>query len=309
MKAMEINSFGGSELLQLNERTEPTPNSGEVLVGVHATSVNPADSKMREGGYPYAANVSFPYVLGRDFSGVIKACGAGVDEFEPGDPVFGVLPAGVDGTYQEALTIDASIIAAKPDSLSHSEMAALALTGLTALVSVEDTLKLQANERILIQGGAGGVGNFAIQLAHHLGAEVITTASPANHDYLLDLGANQVIDYNTQDFTEVLSDIDAVFDLIGGEVHQRSFKVLKPGGRLAYIGPLLDGATPPRDDVDVIRPNVGRDRPHLLRILELHDAGAIIAPDIQILSLAEAAQAHDLIDTHHIRGKIVLQIK
>ena len=309
MKAIEINSFGGPEVLQVTEIPEPTPKSGEVLVSLHTASVNPADSKVRQGTGAGAANVTFPYIIGRDFSGVIKACGEDVIEFKPGDAVFGVLPVGVEGTYLEALTIEASVIAPKPETMSHAEAAALALSGLTSLVAIEDTLELQAGERILIQGGAGGVGNFAVQLAHHLGAEVITTASPANHDYLRDLGANQVIDYNTQDFTEVLSDIDVVFDLIGGEVHQRSFEVLKPNGRLAYIAPLLKNAEPPRDDITVMRPKVGRDRPHLLRIIDLYETGAIISPDIQTLPLEEAGKAHDLVDTHHVRGKIVLQIK
>jgi len=308
MKAIEINSFGGTEVLELSDIPEPVPSSGEILVSLHAVSVNPADSKVRQGTGPGAANVSFPYVIGRDFSGVIKSCGEGVSEFKAGDAVFGVLPMGREGTYLEALTIDASLVAPKPDTLSHSEAAALVLTGLTSLVAIEDTLELQADERILIHGGAGGVGNFAVQLCHHIGAEVITTASPTNHDYLRDLGANVVIDYNSHDFTEGLSDIDAVFDLIGGEVHQRSFEVLKSGGKLAYIAPLLKDATPPRDDVEVLRPNVQRDRAHLLRIIELYEFGAIIAPDIQVFPLAEVGKAHDLIDTHHVRGKIVLQI-
>jgi len=309
MKAIEINSFGGTDVLELVDIPEPTPNSGEVLVSLHAASVNPADSKVRQGTGPGAANVTFPYVIGRDFSGVVKSCGAGVREFKQGDPVFGVLPMGIEGTYLEALTIDAGLVARLPESMSHSEAAALVLSGLTSLVAIEDTLELQAGERLLIHGGAGGVGSFAVQLAHHIGAEVITTASPENHEYLYDLGANEVIDYNTQDFTKMLSDIDAVFDLIGGEVHQRSYDVLKPGGRLAYIAPLLKDAALPRDDVQVLRPNVGRDRPHLLRIIELYKSGAIIAPDIQVFPLSDAGRAHDLSDTHHVRGKIVLQIQ
>ncbi len=148
-----------------------------------------------------------------------------------------------------------------------------------------------------------------MQLAHHIGAHVSVTASPANHAYLLELGADEVIDYNTQDFTVVLSDLDVVFDLVGGEVHQRSFEVLKPGGRLAYIAPLLKDAEPPRDDVEVLRPKVGRDRPHLQRIIDLHETGAIKAPNLQILPLEEAGAAHSLIDTHHVRGKIVLQVR
>jgi NADPH:quinone reductase-like Zn-dependent oxidoreductase len=308
MKAIEINTFGGTDVLKLVDIPEPSPTTGEVLVKIHAASVNPADSKVRQGTGPGAGNVTFPYIIGRDFSGIVAACGENVTDFKLGDPVFGVLPVGREGTYVEALCIDTSLIALKPESLSHSEAAAIALSGLTSLVALEDTLELQAEERILIHGGAGGVGSYAVQLAHHLGAEVITTASPKNHDYLQDLGANQVIDYNSEDFTEVLTDIDAVFDLIGGEVHQRSFDVLKPGGRLAYIAPLLKDAIPSRDDIEVLRPNVQRDQVHLLRIIELHESGATIPPDIQSIPLSDADKAHDLIDTHHVRGKIILQI-
>ncbi len=309
MKALQIDQFGGPEVLRLADILEPTAAPNEVLVEVHTASVNPADSKVRQGTGPSAGNVTFPYIIGRDFSGVIKVVGSDVTEFQAGDPVFGVLPMGVEGTYLEALTIDASLIAAKPDTLSHVDAAALSLSGLTSLVSLEDTLHLQAGENILIHGGAGGVGSFAVQLAHHIGAHVSVTASPANHAYLLELGADEVIDYNTQDFTVVLSDLDVVFDLVGGEVHQRSFEVLKPGGRLAYIAPLLKDAEPPRDDVEVLRPKVGRDRPHLQRIIDLHETGAIKAPNLQILPLEEAGAAHSLIDTHHVRGKIVLQVR
>ncbi len=253
--------------------------------------------------------MTFPYIIGRDFSGVVKALGENVTEFTPGDAVFGVLPMGSEGTYCEALTIDAALVAKKPDALSHSAAAAIVLTGLTSLVSIEDTLELQTGEKILIHGGAGGVGSFAVQLAHHIGAHVITTASPVNHDYLQGLGADEVIDYNSQDFTEVLSGIDVIFDLIGGDVHQRSFEVLKPGGRMAYIAPLLKDATPARDDVEIMRPNVQRDRKHLERIVELYEVGAIKIPSLQEMPLTEAGRAHDLIDTQHVRGKIVLQVK
>ena len=309
MKAIGINSFGGSDVLQLIEIPEPPINSTQVLVDIYATSVNPADSKMRQGLYPNDQNFTFPYFLGRDFSGVVKACGKSVSEFKVGDPVFGVLPTGCEGTYLQALSIEANLIAHKPNNLPHSEAAAIALTGLTSLVAIEDTLKLQAGERILIHGGAGGVGSFAVQLASLIGCEVLTTASPANHSYLRDLGANQIIDYNVEDFSTVLSNIDVVFDLIGGETHQKSFKVLKSGGRMAYIAPLLKDVMPPRDDIEVVRPNVQRDRAHLLRIVALHNSGAIVAPDIQVFPLSEVRKAHNLIDTNHVRGKIILQIK
>ncbi len=309
MKAIEIKEFGDTNVLHLAEIPEPTINLNEALIDVHATSVNPADSKRRQGLYSTDPNFTFPYVLGRDFSGVVRAYGENVTEFKSGDPVFGVLPMGREGTYLEMLAIDANLIAHKPDRLTHNEAAAIVLTGLTSLVAIEDDIKLKAGERILIHGGAGGVGSFAIQLAHHIGAQVITTASPNNHDYLSALGADHIIDYNTEDFSETVSNVDAVFDLIGGEVHQRSLKILKSGGRIAYIAPLLENAEPTRDDIKIIRPDVQRDQAHLYRIIELFESGAIIPPDIQIFPLAEARKAHELIDTNHVRGKIILEIK
>jgi NADPH:quinone reductase-like Zn-dependent oxidoreductase len=248
-------------------------------------------------------------VLGRDFSGVVSGVGEGVTEFRIGDPVFGVTEANLEGAYAEKIAIKAAIVASKPDSISHVDAAALALAGLTALVSVEDTLKLQAGETILIQGGAGGVAAFAIQLAKHVGARVITTARAANHAYLRALGADEIIDYTTQDFTKVVSGCDAVFDTVGGEVAERSFAVLRPGGRAAFIASGPEAPKPPRSDVRSLRPNVARDRPHLERIVALVNAGAVKPPEITLFPLAEAAAAHKVSEGRHFRGKLVFKVR
>ncbi len=308
MKAMILEEFGGPEVLQYTDMPDPVAGADEIVVEVHTASVNPADGKVRQGlGYG-VENISFPYVLGRDFSGTVREAGAGVSDFKAGDAVFGVLEAGREGTNLEALSIKAELVAAKPQSLSHAEAAALALGGLTALVSLEDTGHLARGEKILIHAGAGGVGSFAVQLAAHLGAQVITTASAGNHAYVSDLGADQAIDYNAVDFTREVSDCDLVFDLIGGEVHQRSYSVLKPGGRLVHIAPPPPGAEPPRDDVELLRPRVGRDRAHLERIVELVALGAVRAPEITLMALTDAGKAHEEMGTGHVRGKIVLEI-
>ncbi len=285
MKAALMNELGGPEVLKLGELPDPVAGAGEVVVDIHAASVNAADWKVRTGGY---GGLKFPYVLGRDFSGLVSAVGDGVEDFKPGDPVFGVCDVGQEGAYAEKIAIKAAIIARKPERLSHIEAASLALIGLTALVAVEDTLKLEAGESILIQGGAGGVAGFAIQLAKHLGARVITTASAANHDYLANLGADQIIDYNARDFTEAVADLDAVLDTVGGEVATRSFQVLKPGGRAAFIASGQTAPEPPSADVASLRPAVGRDRPHLERIVALVEAGAVAVPEITLFPLAEA---------------------
>ncbi|MEN3353749.1 MAG: hypothetical protein V7640_1907, partial [Betaproteobacteria bacterium] len=188
--------------------------------------------------------------------------------------------------------------------------AAVGLIGLTALVSIEDTLKLKAGETILIQGGAGGVASFAVQLARHIGARVITTASAVNHDYLRKLGADQIIDYNTQDFTKLVSGCDAVFETVGGgEVVERSFSVLRPGGRAAFIGSGQTAPVPSRKDVVSLRPKVGRDRAHLERIAELVTSGAVRVPEIKIYALSEAAAAHKVSEGRHLRGKLVFKVR
>jgi NADPH:quinone reductase-like Zn-dependent oxidoreductase len=193
--------------------------------------------------------------------------------------------------------------------MSHQHAAALALTGLTALTAVEDTLDLEAGETILIQGGAGGVASFAIQAARHIGARVISTTSAANIDYVRSLGADEVIDYNAVDFTEVVSDCDAVFDTVGGDVAMRSFQVLKSGGRAAFIASGGNAPASPRPDVSSLRPKVGRDRGHLERIAELYTRGAVRAPEIVAYPLSEAAAAHRVSESRHFRGKLMLAIR
>jgi NADPH:quinone reductase-like Zn-dependent oxidoreductase len=306
MKAAYVERFGDPEVLQYGDLPDPVAAPGQVVVDVAAASVNGADWRVRAGQYGQA---TFPLVLGRDFSGSVAALGAGVDDLKVGDAVFGVLEAGREGAYAEKLAITAAIIAKKPDGLSHIDAAALALTGLTAIISVETTLKLQRGETILVQGGAGGVASFAIQLAKHIGAHVITTTSAANAGYVRGLGADEVIDYNAQDFTRVVKSCDAVFDTVGGEVAHKSFAVLKPGGRAAFIASGPQAPKPERGDVTSLRPAVGRARAPLERIAELVVAGAVRPPEVKLYRLAQAAEAHRLSESRHFRGKLVFQVR
>lgn len=307
MKAMIMDRHGGPDVLRYGDLPDPVAKAGEVVVDVHAASVNGADIKVLEGAYSPIS--TFPYVLGRDFSGVVASLGTGVTDLKVGDAVFGVLTGGRDGTYQEKIAERAAILCAKPKSLSHADAAALALIGLTALVSIEDTIKLQRGETILVQGGAGGVAGFAIQLAKHIGARVITTASAANHAYVKSLGADQVIDYNKEDFTKVVRDVDAVFETVGGEVATRSFSVIRPGGRAAFIASGAKAPVSPRPDVQSLRPAVGRDRPHLERIVHLHATGAVRLPETRVFPLRQAAEALRISESRHFRGKLVLQVR
>jgi NADPH:quinone reductase-like Zn-dependent oxidoreductase len=306
MKAAYLEQQGGPEVLKYGDLPDPKPGPGEVLVDIAAASVNGADWKVRTGGY---GALKFPYVLGRDFSGTVSALGEGVTDFKVGDEVFAVLPAGQEGAYAEKVAVKAAVVARKPAALSHVNAAALALTGLTAQNSVEDTLKLKRGETILIQGGAGGVAGYAIQLAKHIGAKVISTTSTANVDYVRSLGADQVIDYTKDDFTKIGQVCDAVFETVGGEVASKSFAVLKGGGRAAFIASGGKAPEPPRADVQSLRPPVPRTRAAMERVAELFGKGAVKAPEIKLYKLAQAAEAHRVSEGRHFRGKLVFQVR
>jgi NADPH:quinone reductase-like Zn-dependent oxidoreductase len=307
MKAAYIDRNGGPDVFKYGDLPDPKPGPGDVLVDIHAASVNGADWKVRNGDY--GTSMKFPYVLGRDFSGTVAALGEGVTDFKVGDAVFGVLPPGQEGTYAEKLAVKAAVIAKKPDSLSHVNAAGLSLIGLTALNSVEDTLKLKRGETILIQGGAGGVASYAIQLAKHIGARVITTTSTANVAYVKSLGADQAIDYTKENFTGIGQVCDAVFETVGGDVATKSYEVLKPGGRAAFIA--SGGKAPPssRADVQGLRPPVPRTRAAMERVAELFEKGAVRPPEIKLYKLPQAADAHRVSESRHFRGKLVFQVK
>jgi NADPH:quinone reductase-like Zn-dependent oxidoreductase len=306
VKAAFVEQFGGPEVLQYGDLPDPVAGPGQIVVDVAAASINGADWKVRAGQY---SEVKFPLVLGRDFSGSVATLGTNVHDLKIGDAVFGVLEAGREGAYAEKIAITAAIVTKKPGGLSHVEAATSALTGLTALAAVETTLKLQPGETILIQGGAGGVAGFAIQLAKHIGARVITTTSKANMDYVRGLGADDVIDYNTQDFTRAVTGCDAVFDTVGGEVAQKSFAVLKPGGRAAFIASGAQAPRPDRSDVTSLRPAVTRARIPLERVAKLVTTGAIRPPEIKLYTLSQAAEAHRVSEGRHFRGKLVFQVR
>jgi NADPH:quinone reductase-like Zn-dependent oxidoreductase len=304
MKAVYIERCGGPEVLIYGDMPDPVPAADEVLIDVAAASVNATDWKARAGGY---AKIPFPHIMGRDLSGTVSGVGKDVDSFKVGDEVFAVCMRYEDGGYAEKNAVKASMVGKKPASVSHVEAAALALTGLTAVCSLEETLQLKRDEKILIQGGAGGVASVAIQFAKYLGAHVITTASVVNHDYVRALGADEVIDYNAVDFTTVAKDVDAALDTIGGTVAERTLDVLRSGGRAAF----LDGPapTPRRSDIVSVKPLVKRATKFMNRVAELIDAGAFRPPEVRTFSLAQARLTHELIEARHVRGKLVFKVR
>lgn len=307
MRAALMVGYGGLDVLRVAEVPDPTARPGEVVVDIHAASINAADAKVRAGETRYD-DIVFPHILGRDFSGVVSAAGEGAD-LQVGQEVFGVCVRGVDGGQAEKIAIAAAIVARKPAAIDHAEAAALSLTGITAIYAIEDVAQLKAGQRILIQGGAGGVGSFAIQLAKHLGAIVTTTASAQNHEYVRSLGADEVIDYNITDFTTVGQQYDVVYDTVGGEVQRRSAAVVKPGGKLVYCAPGPEGTSPSRNDIEVLCPAVVRDRGHLDRISELLEIGAVRPPTLTRFPLDQIVEAQRISEGRHLQGKLVLEMR
>ena len=309
MKALRIDSYGGSEVLEIVDIARPDPGPGEALVEVHAASVNPIDWKIREGYMKAFVDIPMPHVMGRDVSGVVADLGDDVESLSVGDAVFGTAAANRDGTHAEFVTIDAAMLARKPDRIDHVDMASLPISALSAYAGLVTYGNLAEGEKVLIHAGAGGVGVIAIQLAKHIGATVATTASESNADYVHELGADVAIDYRSTDFAQALSDYDLVFDTMGGDVHLRSYAVLAPGGRMTYLNadPIPDDK--PRDDVTVSNASVSYDTASLERIAELVDSGAIKPQVSAVVPLAEAVSAYGLSQTGHLRGKVVLRVR
>ena len=241
MKAAFIRRYGGNDVIELGELPAPQAGPGELLVEVHAASVNPVDFKIRDGMLKMILPFGFPLILGNDLSGVVKAVGAGVTRFRPGDAVFARMDKRRIGAFAEFAVVAEADAAARPANLTHIEAAAVPLAGLTAWQALFEIGGLKAGQKVLIHGGSGGVGSFAIQLARHAGLAVATTVGARNAELARSLGADIVIDYKTQRFEDVVSGYDLVFDTQAGDIQHRSFSVLKRGGVLVSIAGKPDG--------------------------------------------------------------------
>ena len=236
MKAVVCTKYGETaDVVEMRDIPKPSAGANEVLIEVHAASLNPVDFKIQQGALKAIRKLSFPFVMGFDVSGVVVAAGAGVRQFKVGDEVFSRVGATYMGTFAEFVKVDEKYVAAKPANISHHEAAALPLVSLTTWQVLVTTANLQPGQRVLIHAGAGGIGSIAIQIAKLLGATVIATTSTKNVAMVKALGADQVIDYKTQAFEEVVKDVDVVYETLGGENQVKSFRVLKPGGVLASI--------------------------------------------------------------------------
>lgn len=240
MKAMAINKYGNQEKLQLIELSIPVLHDHEILVKIHAASVNPIDYKLRDGKAKVLMSFSFPLILGHDFAGEVAGVGSKVTKFKVGDQVYGRPRKERIGTFAEYVSIHEDEVSLKPANLSMEEAASIPLVGLTAWQTLQDVIKLKQGQKILIHAGAGGVGTFAIQLAKHLGAYVATTTSESNTELVKSLGADEVINYRSDRFEQKLSGYDAVFDAVGGDTLDRSFQIVKPGGMVASLSGMPD---------------------------------------------------------------------
>jgi NADPH:quinone reductase-like Zn-dependent oxidoreductase len=309
MQAIRFHAYGDPDVLVLEEVPRSQAGPGEVLVRVHAAGVNPLDWKVRAGHVQEWLPHRLPLIPGWDVSGVVEAVGPDVTAFKTGDTVIGMLDFKRDGAYAEYVAARIEHLALKPTSLDHIQSAAVPLAAQTAWQSLFEIAGLERGQTVLIHAAAGGVGHFAVQFARWKGARVIATASAQNAGFVQRLGAETVIDYRSTRFEEEVREVDVVFDLIGGETQQRSWQVLKKGGILvATLGissPEIAREYGVRGEGLLVHPDTAR----LRQISTLIDAGEVKPVVTEVLPLAQAARAHELSQTGHVRGKIVLQVR
>ena len=307
MKAIVIHEYGGPNVLKYEDVLRPEPKGDQILVRVVAAGVNPVDGMIRSGMFA-SENRGFPITLGGDIAGVVEKVGSKITKIKVGDPVFAYVSLDNSGGYAQYALVSEREVATKPKSLTYVEATAVPIAGMTAWQALVDTAKLSAGQTVLIHGGSGGVGSFAIQIAKARGVKVITTASTANQDFLKQLGADVTIDYTKQKFEDVAKDVDVVLDSIGRDTLARSYGVVKKGGIIVSLV-----ARPKQDELQKhgIRGtalNVESTSEQLAEIGELIDARKIKVIVSQTFPLSEAMKAQEQVATGHTRGKIVLKI-
>jgi alcohol dehydrogenase len=309
MRSAQITRYGNtSEVIEIRQISTPNLSAGKVLVEVKAAGINPIDWKIREGYMQQMIHLQFPSTLGLDFSGVIKQVGEDVSsDFSQGDEVYGQagVPSGGSGTFSEMSLASATSIAHKPKTLGHIEAAALPLVGVSAWQAL---MGLSNGQKILIHGGAGGIGSIAIQLAKNLGAHVATTVSSDDKQFVQKLGADEVIDYKTQTFEDIVHDYDAVFDTVGGDTYTRSFKVLRKGGIIVSMLEQQSSELMEQFGVKAVSQFTQVNREPLSKLAEWVDQNKVKLNIEKTYSLDEAGRALDYLRDIHPRGKIVLTI-
>jgi NADPH:quinone reductase-like Zn-dependent oxidoreductase len=307
MKAARIHAYGGPEVLSLDEVPLPQPQDDEIVLKVHACSVNPVDYKIRSGAFARGDKSKLPLALGRDVSGTVEVCGTRAHPLKKGDAIYALL-GGDRGGNAEYVVVKAIEGAAKPERIDHIHAAAVPLAGLTAWQGLFDHGGLEGGQRVLIHGGAGGVGHFAIQFAKARGAFVATTVAEDDLEFAHALGADQVVDYKAQRFEDVVEPVDVVFDLVAGETQERSWKVLKQGGVIVSTLSKPSEEKAREHDARGLHYMAGPNAAELVEIGRLIDGGKVSRFVEAIYPLDQVAAAEQRLETQHSRGKIVLNV-
>jgi NADPH:quinone reductase-like Zn-dependent oxidoreductase len=308
MKAIVVHEYGGPEVLKYEDAPQPEPKGDEVLVRVIAAGVNPVDRVARSEKSAEFFHIKLPAIPGYDFAGVVEKTGAKVTQFKTGDPIYAYVALNKGGGYAEYAVATDREAALKPQSLTYVEAAAVPLVAETAWQALIDTAKLNAGQTVLIHGGSGGVGSFAIQIAKARGAKVIATASTANQDLLKQLGADVAIDYTRQKFEDVAKNVDVVLDSVGKDTLVRSYGVVKKGGFIVSIVGDPDPAELEKYGIHGASISVEPNSSELAEITKLINEKKIKVIVSQTLPLSEALKAHEQVATGHTRGKIVLKV-
>jgi len=306
MKAVVAHEYGAPEVLKFEEVPRPEPKDDEALVRVIASAVNPADPLTLSGKYAREFGTHLPLIPGYDIAGVVEKTGGGVTKLKVGEAVYGYPTFG--GGWAEYVNVKEGEVAAKPKSLNFVEAAAVPMAALTAWQALVDVAKVQPGQTVLIHGGSGGVGSFAIQIAKARGARVIATASTPNQDLLKQLGADVAVDYTNTKFEDVAKDVDIVLDPVGKETLARSYGVVKKGGIVMSLVARPDPIELQKHEIRGAGISVHPDAEDLRAIAQLIDAGKIKPTVTQVRSLGEAIAAQQQAATHHTRGKVVLRV-
>jgi len=310
MKSIQYNSYGSPEVLEVNENvSKPTLKSGQILVENNAASINAFDWKLRSGYFQKMIPLTFPVTIGGDFAGkVIEVSGPDAG-FAVGDEVYGqaIVLNGGSGAMAQLVAANSKNTALKPKSVSFNEAGALPLAGVSAVQGLEEHIKLQKGQKILIHGGAGGIGHMAIQYAKSLGAYVATTVSTKDVEFVVTLGADKVIDYKIQKFEEILKNFDAVFDTVGGETLDKSYGVVKKGGILVSMGQVNEQFAK-EHAISAFGQMTVTDAEHLNRLTELVEAGKIKVHIDKTFPLSQTKEAFVYQETGHPQGKVVITV-
>jgi NADPH:quinone reductase-like Zn-dependent oxidoreductase len=308
MKAIVIDEYGGPDVLKYEDVPQPKPKEGQILVRVIAAGVNPVDGMIRSGMFAKDDKAVFPMILGGDIAGVVEKVGSKITKFKPGDPVFAYVSLDSGGGYAEYAVVPEREAAAKPKFLTYVEAAAVPIVALTAWQALIDTAKLTAGQTVLIHGGSGGVGSFAIQIAKARAAKVIATASTQNQDLLKQLGADVAVDYTKQKFEDVAKNVDVVLDSIGKDTLIRSYGVVKRGGMIVSIVARPDKAELGKHGIRGAALSVEPNSDELAQIGKLIDEKKIKVIVSQTFPLSDAVKAQEQVATGHTRGKVVLKV-